>query len=273
MSQQHLKLENELRKLAKEVNRDGLPYPRRPEATMALAVAIRDKLQDGSQASRASNAGALVARVFDRTMRKMPEAHGGRVLACKAGCTYCCHNVVMATAPEIFLAASELRAQHAQAFVADVAGRCDATRQSRSGQADGRKSPCPLLHSDLCSVYSARPSVCRKHTSFSVSDCRLAVEFPPLEPTDLVGALRRVDGGSLEVRPLRPTRLDVINESHVHAGPWEFASFCSTKLFERGIARQHVMVASVLPMPALSVSPLSPTCAGRRPASSCAGRL
>jgi Fe-S-cluster containining protein len=177
MSQrQHLKFETELRKLAKELNREGLPDPRRPEATMALAVAIRDKLQDASQTSRASNAGALVARVFDRTMRKMPEAYGGRALACKAGCTYCCHNVVMATAPEIFLAASELRAQHDRAFVADVAGRCNATGQSRDGQPGGRKPPCPLLQNGLCSVYSARPSVCRKHNSFDVGACIAAFE-------------------------------------------------------------------------------------------------
>ena len=109
-------------------------------------------------------------------MRKMPEALGGGALACKAGCTYCCHNVVMATAPEIFLAASELRAQHDQALVADVAGRCEAAGQSRVGQADGRKSPCPLLHNDLCSVYSARPSVCRKHNSFDVGACIAAFE-------------------------------------------------------------------------------------------------
>src|SRR5436190_23823725 len=101
MSQQQLKFESELRKLAREVNRDGLPYPHRPEATMALAVAIRDKLRDARQAARASSAGALVVRVFERTMRKMPRGSGGGELACKAGCTYCCHNVVMATAPEI----------------------------------------------------------------------------------------------------------------------------------------------------------------------------
>src|SRR6185369_5752688 len=115
MSQQnHPKFESELRKLAKEVNREGLPYPRRPEATMALAIAVRDRLRDAGQVSRASNAAALVVRVFERSMRKIPDAPSQRALACKAGCTYCCHNVVMATAPEIFLAASELRAQRDQ---------------------------------------------------------------------------------------------------------------------------------------------------------------
>ena len=97
----------------------------------------------------------------------MPAAAAGAPLACKAGCTYCCHNVVMATAPEIFSAASELRARHDAQFIAGVVGRCDAV----GATAGIRRSPCPLLHDDLCSVYSARPTVCRKHTSFSVDAC------------------------------------------------------------------------------------------------------
>ena len=41
----------------------------------------------------------------------------------------------------------------------------------RSAPRPDRRGPCPLLHDDLCSVYSARPTVCRKHNSFSVSAC------------------------------------------------------------------------------------------------------
>ena len=168
MSRQHpLEFERELQDLAVAVCRNGLPYPHRPEATMALAVAIRDALGDAAVASRASKAAALATRVFDRTMLDIPDARRGEALACKAGCTYCCHNVVMATAPEVFLAASELRARHDAIFVAGVAGRCDAVRATTGV----RRNPCPLLHDNLCSVYAARPSVCRKHTSFSVAAC------------------------------------------------------------------------------------------------------
>jgi Fe-S-cluster containining protein len=166
--QQPLEFEQQLQNLASQVCRDGLPIPHRPEATMALAVAIRDALRDESNVARASNAGALVASVFDRTMGKIPPAHSADALACAVGCSFCCYNVVMATAPEIFLAATELRARHDQAFVAEVGAKCDAPRQAGGS---GKKSPCPLLHDNLCSVYSVRPSVCRKHNSFSVSAC------------------------------------------------------------------------------------------------------
>ena len=168
MSGRHdLKLEPELRKLAADVCRDGLPFPHRPEATMALAVAVRDELRNEQRPSRAVNAAALAIRVFDRTMRAIPPAYSGAQVACKAGCTYCCHNVVMATAPEIFLAVSELRAREDAGFIAGVVGRCDAVATT----AGIRRSPCPLLHDNLCSVYTARPSVCRKHNSFSVEAC------------------------------------------------------------------------------------------------------
>jgi hypothetical protein len=162
-----LKFEVELRKLAGEVRGGGLPHPPRPEATMALAVAVRDELGNAAAASRAANAAALVNRVFDETMRKLPPAEAGTALACKAKCTYCCHNVVMATAPEIFLAASELRARHDAVFIAGVLAKGDAL----GATAAVRRNPCVLLDDDLCSIYPARPAVCRKHTSFSVQAC------------------------------------------------------------------------------------------------------
>jgi hypothetical protein len=168
MSQQRrLEFEDELGRLARKVRRDGLPFPHRPEATMALAVAVRDELAKTANPSRAANAAALANRVFDLTMRTMPPAPSGGEIACRAGCTYCCHNMVMATAPEVFLAARELRSRHDPQFVTAVAGRCDAF----AIDAGVRKSPCALLHDNLCSVYAARPTVCRKHTSFAVAAC------------------------------------------------------------------------------------------------------
>ena len=110
--QQRRQRERALRKQATEVCRDGLPVPHNPEATLALALAIRDEFRDKGVALRASKAAALAARVFDLTLRKLPQAYKDKALACVAGCNYCCHNVVMASAPEVFLIASELRARH-----------------------------------------------------------------------------------------------------------------------------------------------------------------
>ena len=136
---------------------------------MALALAVCEELRNTKTASRATKAAALIDQVFDLTVRKLPLAQRHPALACTEGCTFCCHNVVMATAPEIFLAANALRTGHGQAFAAAVRGRCDAVLSARAA---GARPPCPLLENERCSVYAARPAVCRKHTSFAVSACR-----------------------------------------------------------------------------------------------------
>jgi Fe-S-cluster containining protein len=163
---QPLEHEQQLNELADRVRGQGLPLPPRPSATMALAVAVHDALQGAGSPSPAGDAAQLAADVFDKTMQSVPADQLGEV-ACKSGCTYCCHNVVMATAPEIFWAARELRAGRDAEQVAAVAARCATARAT----ADAGRKPCPLLSEDLCSVYAARPSVCRKHTSFSVEAC------------------------------------------------------------------------------------------------------
>ena len=188
--QQRRKLEREIVKLAGDVRRDGLPVPHRPEATMALALAVRDELRDTRSPARASKAAALVDHVFDLTMRKLPAAQREPPLACAAGCAFCCHNMVMATAPEIFLAAGELRARTDAAFVAAVGGRCEAVPRAREA---GARAPCPLLEADRCSVYATRPAVCRKHTSFSVAACRSEHEGQPSRIP-----IRRFDQGVFE---------------------------------------------------------------------------
>lgn len=188
--QQRRKLERELIKLAGDVRRDGLPVPHRPEATMALALAVRDELRDTKVAARASKAAALVERVFDLTMRKLPAAQRQQPLACAAGCTYCCHNMVMATAPEIFLAAGELRARYDAGYRAEVGGRCDPVGQAREA---GARPPCPLLDNDRCAVYAVRPAVCRKHNSFAVAACRSEHEGRPSQIP-----VRRFDQGVFE---------------------------------------------------------------------------
>ncbi len=174
--QQRRKRERELAKLTGEVRRVGLPLPHRPEATMALALAVRDELRDRSTPARASRAAALIERVFDLTLLRLPPAERHPPLACAEGCAYCCHNEVMATAPEVFLAAGKLWAGGG-IDAGTVVGRCEAVAPARAA---GGRPPCPLLERDRCSVYAGRPLVCRKHTSFALAACRSEHEGRPV---------------------------------------------------------------------------------------------
>ena len=167
MSGRHdLKFEPELRKFAADVAATAYPYRIVPRRRWRWRSPFTTSFATSRPLAR-RNAAALAIRVFDPTMLTIPPASRGAQVACKAGCTYCCHNVVMATAPEIFLAVGELARAHDAGFIAGVAGRCDAV----AATAGMRRNPCPLLHDNLCSVYTARPSVCRKHSSFSVDAC------------------------------------------------------------------------------------------------------
>jgi hypothetical protein len=176
--QQRRKAERELLKLAGDVRRDGLPFPHRPEATMALALAVRDALRNGTSPVRATQTAVLVHGVYAASLRRMPPAPGAQVPACKAGCAYCCHHVVMAPAPEIFRVAAELRAGNDTGRLGSIAGRCDAVAPARAA---GARPPCPLLEAERCSVYAARPAVCRKHTSFAVAACRAEFDGRPAD--------------------------------------------------------------------------------------------
>ena len=173
---QDLKFEHELRQLADDVARDGLPFRIVPRRRWRWRVAIRDELRNEQRASRAANAAALAIRVFDPRCARSPPASSGAELACKAGCTYCCHNVVMATAPEIFLAASELRARHDAQFIAEVAGRCDAVATTAGRQ----KKPLPAApRQSLLRLCGAAQRLPQAH---------LASPSMPASPTTRAGA-------------------------------------------------------------------------------------
>ena len=165
--QQPLEFENELRKLAGEVCRDGLPYPHRPEATMALAVAIRDELRSEREALRASKAGALVTGVFDRTMQQNAPGRRRRAARLQGGVHLLLPQRGDGDGSRDLFGRERAARSPRCPIRRGVAGRCDAV----GATAGIRRSPCPLLHDNLCSVYAARPSVCRKHSSFSVDAC------------------------------------------------------------------------------------------------------
>jgi Fe-S-cluster containining protein len=96
--------------------------------------------------------------------------------ACRAGCSACCHQVVLCTAPEALLIASRLREILDPAALATSLARLDA--QSLAGAGVGfldysrARIPCAFLDgSGACSIYEFRPMACRALKSFSVAAC------------------------------------------------------------------------------------------------------
>ena len=99
-------------------------------------------------------------------------------VACKCGCSYCCHLRVEIRPHEAFVLAQHIRTRLTPEEGARILARIKenlAPIASLSREQHVRAGiPCALLEENACSVYEARPAACRKYHSVSVVVCRAA---------------------------------------------------------------------------------------------------
>ena len=101
-----------------------------------------------------------------------------RPVACQPGCTYCCHNQVEATPPEVFaiaLVTARYLPPAKQERLTEKALRMAALKvgKTKAELAAARKSqPCPLLEEERCAVYPWRPLMCRAMHALDREHCR-----------------------------------------------------------------------------------------------------
>lgn len=100
------------------------------------------------------------------------EASKGNI-ACKKGCSHCCHISVLLTKTEAELVGKRI-------------GRVPEDLKVTSSRPDlgfDYSNPCPFLKNDACSIYEHRPTICRTSVSTDVDDllCRLS-EHPVSVP-------------------------------------------------------------------------------------------
>jgi Fe-S-cluster containining protein len=133
-------------------------------------------------------------RVIDAETRRLPAEDRGPV-ACEAGCDFCCHLRVMATAPEVFALldylGQTLDASEFDAFVERVQSTDDALRALSSDRILRTNLACPALVDGRCSGYAARPLNCRSYHSLSREACETSFHNP-----------EDIDQGHPEIRPL-----------------------------------------------------------------------
>ena len=140
-------------------------------AVIAATRILIDMLK-GHAPARASAAAKWVHEFFETSLKRNPSEHK---IECVKGCAHCCHVPVSAMAPEVFLVANTIRAEHPQDF--DTAlSRIRAAERATHGlsliERGQHRLPCALLVSNACSVYAARPGPCRGVTSVSVKACQ-----------------------------------------------------------------------------------------------------
>lgn len=97
-------------------------------------------------------------------------------IACRKGCSYCCHMRTLASPPVVLLLAQHLRDSRDEAALEAFIVHLERTRELANGQTDeshGRaRITCALLEDDACIAYDSRPLECRGYTSLDVDACK-----------------------------------------------------------------------------------------------------
>lgn len=101
--------------------------------------------------------------------------------ACKAGCSWCCHQLVVMTnhadGKSILDAARRgMTAAQFSAFEDTVRAQAAQIAGLPYERAEAMRWPCPLLADDRCSVYEQRPIACRSVFSPNADCCRAMVD-------------------------------------------------------------------------------------------------
>ncbi|MDZ7792044.1 MAG: YkgJ family cysteine cluster protein [Xanthomonadales bacterium] len=155
---------------------------RRRDGAIRIRVAELSLEQTGKAMRRGPGRGLRQAqRVIEEETRRLPAEDRGP-LACEAGCDYCCHLRVMATAPEVFALLDYLRSTlDAEAFAAFRQRVAATDRQLRGLPRDEilrTNLACPALVDGRCSGYAGRPLNCRSYHSLSRAACEDSFEHP-----------------------------------------------------------------------------------------------
>jgi len=155
------------------------------------------------------NRGAQRALDFVEELNERVIAEGGKRLACRAGCSLCCSLRVTAMAHEIFVIveylAMHFSPEKMRALVQRLAAHAEKVLPLSPEEHATRNTPCPMLQEGCCSIYPARPHVCRRHHSLDLAACEYIyqnpgdLDFPAPHDPELFEALTEAMDYSIEV--------------------------------------------------------------------------
>ncbi len=155
--------------------------PQQPARTAYdLALMLGERLRHVYRNGGSDPLGAMLHAARREVDARNKAAAATQPVACAAGCAFCCHQEVSATAPEILLIAIRIMARppSARGRLRSAIRKADAaTRGVDPIRRWALRVPCPLLGPDrLCSVYEDRPFGCRGYASIDASACETAFD-------------------------------------------------------------------------------------------------
>ena len=103
-------------------------------------------------------------------------------LACRAGCTWCCHFSVDVRAVEVFsildFVERSLPSDEKARIYSEVRANSAALKGMDDMERMRRNVKCPFLSAGRCSIYEARPQTCRNYHATDVAGCQQSFEDP-----------------------------------------------------------------------------------------------
>lgn len=110
----------------------------------------------------------------------------GTPVACRKGCSWCCHQLVVLTCREdgrriLGAARARMAAAEFAAFDARVRDQAAAIAGIGHEAAEAGRWPCPLLRNNSCVVYDVRPVACRSVFSPDADTCKAMMEADGFE--------------------------------------------------------------------------------------------
>ncbi len=155
------------------------------EFTLDIAL-IRDILTQERASVDDEMRGGGVLRAFASSQRR----HDARIaaaadvgtLACRAGCTWCCHFTVDVRAAEVFrildFVERSFTPEEKTRVYTEVRANSAVLRKLGAGERVTRNVKCPFLNEARCTVYETRPQSCRNYHATNVAGCRQSYEEP-----------------------------------------------------------------------------------------------
>lgn len=108
--------------------------------------------------------------------------HADVSVDCKKRCHFCCHFKTEVAPVEIFRIVEYIRSHFDEERLQSVKERAKTAknliRRLPIAERIQTNIPCALLEDGLCSVYSVRPSICRKKHSTDVAACKASYDRP-----------------------------------------------------------------------------------------------
>jgi Fe-S-cluster containining protein len=155
------------------------------EFTLDLALVRRILSEEGRQSrDQIRQRGALAALEPSQTRHDQRIAAAADVgtLACRAGCTWCCHFSIDVRPVEVFGILDFVE----RSFTAEQKTRVHAQIRTNSAALQGlddearatRNIQCPFLQESCCTIYPVRPQSCRNYHATDVAGCRQSYEEP-----------------------------------------------------------------------------------------------